>query len=85
MKVAEIATLPLAKAEERLEALILIAAHIGKKEPDELPEMEALFTRIWHIRGNINGIPYDAFENDSCPDPVSLQPMTRVWKLRRTG
>jgi hypothetical protein len=71
------------EAEQRLERLIENAAAAGKSEPDELPEMNALFKHIWDIRGNIHGIPYDAFENDSCPDPISFQPLSRVWRCRR--
>jgi hypothetical protein len=79
----EISELLLEEAQQRLERLVENAAAAGKSEPDELPEMNALFKRIWDIRGNIHGIPYDAFENDSCPDPISFQPLSRVSRCRR--
>jgi hypothetical protein len=79
----EISELSLGEAEQRLERLIENTAAAGKSEPDELPEMNALFKRIWDIRGNIHGIPYDAFENDCFPDPISFRPLSRVWRCRQ--
>lgn len=75
----------LAEAEERLEKLIEAAAASDKSPPDELPQMEALFTHIWSIRGMVGGYPADAWENDAAPDPVSFKPMNRVARLRSGG
>jgi hypothetical protein len=83
VKMIDIQTLPLEDAQLRLEALVELAAIANKQEPDELPEMEALFKRIWDIKGNISGIPFDAFENDACPDPLSFRPLKRVWRYRQ--
>ena len=83
MTFEEIGELPLNEAEARLEFLIENAARGGKAPPDELPEMEALFRRIWDIRGNVHGFPIDAFANDCCPDPISFKPMHRVAMCRR--
>jgi hypothetical protein len=75
--------LPLEEAEQRLERLIEKVAAARDAEPSELSEMDALFKRIWDIRGNVGGIPYDAFENDCAPDPISFSPMSRVQRCRQ--